>query len=134
MNAHFEGHADEILSAMQEAAITALEKVGIQAEKYAKKAAQVDTGRLRNSIAHMVTTKAGEQAVYIGTNAEHAVYQELGTGQYYPGGRKTPWAYQDEKGNLHWTRGNKAVPFLRPAVQDHKQTYKNIIEDTLKGK
>lgn len=132
MNAHFEGHADEILSAMHEAAITALEAIGIQAEGYAKKDAKVDTGRLRNSISHKVDARA--QEVYIGTNVEHGVYQELGTGQYYPGGRKTPWAYQDEKGNWHWTRGNKAVPFLRPAVQDHRQTYKNIIEDTLKGK
>lgn len=132
MNAQFEGHADEILSAMHEAAITALEKVGIQAEEYAKKLAPADTGRLRNSIAWKLDTRA--QEVYIGTNLYYAPYQELGTGQYYPGGRKTPWAYQDEKGNWHWTRGNKAVPFLRPAVQDHKQTYKNIIEDTLKGK
>lgn len=44
MNAHFVGHADEILSAMHEAAITALEAVGIKAEGYAKKGAKVDPG------------------------------------------------------------------------------------------
>lgn len=85
MNAHFEGHADEILSAMHKAVELALTKVGIQAEGYAKKLAPVDTGRLRNSIAHKVDASA--QEVYIGTNVEHGVYQELGTGQYYPGGR-----------------------------------------------
>ena len=37
MNAQFEGHAEEIIDAMQEAVITALEAVGIQAESYAKK-------------------------------------------------------------------------------------------------
>lgn len=34
MNAQFEGHADEILSAMHEAVELALTKVGIQAEGY----------------------------------------------------------------------------------------------------
>lgn len=137
MNANFEGHADEILSSMHKAAITALEEVGIQAEGYAKKIAPVAEyhgGDLRQSISHKVDARA--QEVYIGTNVEYGVYQELGTGEYYEGegGRHTAWCYEDKKGNKHWTRGNKAHPFLRPAVQDHKQTYKNIIEDTLKGK
>lgn len=44
MNAHFEGHADEILSAMHEAAITALEAIGIQAEGYPKKTLKLIRG------------------------------------------------------------------------------------------
>lgn len=132
MNAQFEGHAEEIIDAMQEAVITALEAVGIQAESYAKKEAPADTGRLRNSISHKVDARG--QEVYIGTPLEYGAYVELGTGQYYAGGRQTPWSYQDAKGNWYWTRGNKAQPFLAPAVKDHKQTYQNIIEDTLKGK
>lgn len=132
MNANFEGNADAVIAAMREAVEIALEECGGRAEEYAKDLAPVDTGRLRNSIAHKVDTAA--QEVYIGTNLYYAPYQELGTGQYYPGGRKTPWAYRDEKGNTHWTRGNEAVPFLRPAVQDHKQTYINVIEKKLQGK
>ena len=48
-------------------------------------------------------------------------------------GRPTPWVYQDAQGNWHWTRGNQAHPFLKPAVADHPQTYRNIIEDELKN-
>ncbi len=132
MNANFEGNADKVIAAMREAVENALEECGLQAEKYAKKLAPVDTGRLRNSIAHKVD--ASVQEVHIGTNVEYGIYQELGTGRYYPGGRNTPWAYQDEKGAWHWTRGSEAVPFLKPAVQDHRETYKNIMEDSLKGK
>lgn len=58
---------------------------------------------------------------------------ELGTGKYYPGGRPTPWVYQDDNGNWHWTAGNPAQPFLKPAVKDHQTTYRNIIEDELKN-
>lgn len=51
MKANFEGNADKVIAAMREAVENALEECGLQAEKYAKKLAPVDTGRLRNSIA-----------------------------------------------------------------------------------
>lgn len=91
----------------------------------------VDTGNLRNSITHQVAE--GEDAVYIGSASEYAAYVELGTGKYYPGGRPTPWAYQDAKGNWHLTNGQRAQPYLKPAVADHVSTYKGIIEGELHG-
>ena len=91
----------------------------------------VDTGNLRNSITHLVD----DDTVYIGTNNEYAVYVELGTGKYAEGGggRPDPWVYQDDNGNWHHTHGQRAQPYLRPAVADHKQTYKNIIKDELEN-
>lgn len=129
----FNDYSQEVLDAMHDAVVRALERVGQQAEGYAKDLAPVDTGQLRNSITH--TVKDGENAVYIGSNQEYAVYQELGTGIYAAGGggRPTPWMYQDAKGRWHWTRGNPAQPFLAPAVKDHPQTYRNILEDELKN-
>ena len=64
---------------------------------------------------------------------EARLYVELGTGRYTEGGRPTPWVYQDDEGNWHWTAGNPAQPFLKPAVADHAQTYRNIIEDEIKN-
>ena len=58
---------------------------------------------------------------------------ELGTGKYYPGGHKDPWAYQDAQGNWHITNGQRAQPYLKPAVADHGGTYRNIIESEMKG-
>ena len=46
----------------------ALEKVGLTAERYAKLACPVDTGRLRNSISHT----HDKNTAYIGTNVEYA--------------------------------------------------------------
>lgn len=130
MTIEFTDNSKEVLSAMQEAAARALEKCGLTAEGYAKKLCPVDTGNLRNSISHKVDEE--EPAAYIGTNTEYAAYVELGTGIYYPdGGRPTPWVFQDANGNWHWTRGNPAQPFLKPAVADHAQTYRNIIEDEM---
>ena len=132
MNIELHDHSDEVLAALQEAAERALEKCGLTAEGYAKRLAPVDTGNLRNSITHKVDP--AEPAVYIGTDSSYAAYVELGTGQYYPGGRPTPWKYQDANGNWHWTKGNPAKPYLKPAVADHTQTYRNIIEDELHGR
>lgn len=131
MKVEFQDNSKEVLAAFQEAAVRALEKCGLTAEGYAKKLAPVDTGNLRNSISHAVDEQ-GYKA-YVGTNTEYAPYVELGTGKYADGGRPTPWVYQDDEGNWHWTAGNPAQPFLAPAVKDHAQTYRNIIEDEMKN-
>lgn len=131
MKVDFTDNSKEVLAAMQQAAVRALEKCGLTAEGYAKKLAPVHTGNLRGSISHKVDED--EPAAYIGTNVSYAPYVELATGIYAEGGRPTPWVYQDENGNWHWTRGNKAQPFLKPAVADHAGTYRAIIEDELKN-
>lgn len=130
MNIKFTDNSKEVLAAMQQAAEIALEKCGLVAEGYAKRLCPVDTGNLRNSIAHKVD--AENTTAYIGTNSEYAAYVELGTGKYYPGGRPTPWVYQDAKGKWHLTHGQRAQPYLKPAVADHAQTYRKIIEKEMK--
>lgn len=131
MEIKFDDNSQKILDEFHDAALRALERCGSQAEGYAKDLAPVDTGNLRNSISH--TVDEDEPAVYIGSNTSYAPYVELGTGKYTEGGRPTPWVYQDDSGNWHWTAGNPAQPFLAPAVKEHTQTYRNIIEDELKN-
>lgn len=132
MKITFEDHSAEVLGALDAAVGRALEKCGLVAEGYAKKLCPVDTGNLRKSITHMVND--GEKAAYIGTNSEYAVYVECGTGVYYPGGRQTPLVYQAAKGDWHLTHGQRAKPYIKPAVADHAAKYNRIIEQELKGK
>ena len=93
----------------------ALEKVGLTAERYAKLACPVGTpestgkkgymgGTLRNSISHT----HDKNTAYIGTNVEYAPYVEMGT------------------------KKMAAKPYLKPAIADHLQEYKNTIEQELK--
>ena len=107
MEIKFTDNSKEVLEAMQQAAVRALEKCGLTAEGYAKKLCPVDTGNLRNSITHDLDD--GEPAAYIGTNVEYAPYVCLGT--------------------IHM----KAQPFLKPAVADHANEYRKIIENELKN-
>ncbi len=83
----------------------ALERIGLQAEGYAKDLCPVDTGNLRNSITHTSDSKAA----YIGTNVTYGKYVELGTVKM------------------------AAQPYLRPAAADHTGTYRNIVRDELSG-
>lgn len=131
MDVKFIDNSEEVKSTMRNVLLRALEKVGQTAEKYAKKLCPKQTGNLQNSITHRVNSE--EPAVYVGSDVEYAAYVELGTGEHYPGGRPTPWAYQDAKGNWHWTHGNKAQPYLKPAAADHAAQYRRIIEDELKN-
>ena len=123
----------EVLSALESACQRALETCGLVAEGHAKKLCPVDTGNLHNSITHTVTN-SGERAAYVGTDSEYAVYVEMGTGKYVTGGRPTPWVYKDAKGNWHMTHGQRARPYIKPAVADHAQQYQKIIKSELEDK
>jgi HK97 gp10 family phage protein len=100
-----ENNKDKVLEELEGAIEEALGLAGMQAENYARANAPVDTGRLRNSITSQVLK--GENAVVIGTNVEYAPYQELSTS-------KMPAC-------------NNGRGFLRPAINDHIDEYKNII-------
>ena len=119
------------LEELQSACLRALERMGQQAEGYAIDLAPVDTGMLKNSLTHKVVPS--ELTVYAGSDMSYAVYVECGTGKYYPGGRDTPWVYQDAKGNWHYTHGQRAQPYLKPAIANHIGTYKNIVESEMKN-
>lgn len=126
----YEDHSEEVLKEFDAAIFRALEKCGLMAEGYAKKLVPVDSGNLRDSISHVVDPD--EPAAFVGTDSEYGPYVELGTGKYYQGGRQDPWVYQGAKGQWHLTHGQRAQPYLKPAVADHQKTYANIIEDEMK--
>lgn len=155
-------YSKEYQAAMSDAVLRALEKCGLQAEKYAKtkvnSPGSAGTGNLRNSISHRVDEN--EPAAYVGTNTEYGAYVELGTGKYYPGGRYGWWVYvtgqsSGRKGSgktytyaeakravaylrslgldAHMTEGQPARPYLKPAVADHVKTYRNIIKSEMEN-
>lgn len=130
MDIHITDNSGEVLKALEQKMAAALEAIGITAEGHAKALTPVDTGRLRNSISHTVV---GNDC-YIGTNVPYAMWHELGTGIYASDGtgRKSPWAYYDKDGKLHYTRGVKPKHMLKKAASEHTEEYKKIIEDIMK--
>lgn len=123
-------NTDAVIRASHDQIKKALEECGLTAERYAKEKCPVDTGNLRTSITHQMD---GDNKVLIGSNTSYAAYVELGTGKYSEGGRKTSWVYEDSKGNWHMTNGQKAQPYLKPALANHTDEYAKIIRENLEG-
>lgn len=101
----FNNNANEVLEEFHEQIAVALETIGLVAEGYAKRLCPVDTGRLRNSITHATD----DEAAYIGTNVEYAVYVEMGTVK------------------------TRAQPYLKPAAADHVNEYQEILKNAMRG-
>ena len=111
-------NSDLIKDALEDQVEQALTAVGITAESNAKKeitravydqpeskSGYIRTGRLRNSLTHSVAMN--EKAVYIGSAVEYAAYVELGTSRM------------------------RARPYLRPAVTNYTDEYKNLVKQAL---
>lgn len=105
MSYTYKDNTDEVLSALEKAKKRGLEAIGLVAEGHAKKITPVDTGRLRNSIAHAVE----DDAAFIGTNTSYAIFVETGA------------------------RGRKGVHMLQRAATEHKDEYKRLMEDSMKN-
>lgn len=137
--ADIESHVDEALAAADNAVDRALEIIGIKAEKYAKARCPVGTvestgikgyrgGTLRNSITHTVS----DNTLSVGTNVEYAPYVELGTGPYF----QAPPAWEQFNAPKGKGVGHGYVrprPYLKPAIADHINEYKDVIENELKN-
>lgn len=113
----------------------------------AKALAPTDKGLLRESIHMQVksTSNGLEGRVY--TNTEYAAYVEFGTGikgngtyPYQVEGlnleyKDKGWAYFDEdKGEWIYTKGQKAQPYMYPALKNNEKAIKKILKNCVKTK
>lgn len=146
----YENNVDGVLQALKNATFRGLKTIGATAETHAKNELTkskphadgsirdaIDTGNLRNKIAHKVVGNSDtKQEVYIGTNVKYAPYVEFGTGKYTTGksrAKKIPWVYRDKNGKWHTTSGQMPHPYLKPAAENHTDEYKNILKESLQN-
>lgn len=105
----FTDNSAEIKAAKKLAVEQALTQIGDTCATYAAGIAPVDTGNLKGSIDKKVSI--GEEAVYVGTNVDYAIYQEFGTAKN--------------------KAANGGKGYLRPAVQEHIDEYKDIAQSII---
>lgn len=86
-----------------------------------------DTGNLARSIDFDVEEDGTEGTIF--SNCEYAPYVEIGTGIHSSlgNGRKDSWRYLSPHG-WRTTSGQKAQPFLKPAVNENKQNILDCFE------
>ena len=94
----------------------------------------VDTGQLKGSWAADVDESKAEAT--IGSPLEHAIWQEMGTGEWAVenNGRKGGWRYQDDKGEWHFTKGTKPKRMLYNAFVKNKAKIIRRAEQIFKEK
>lgn len=112
-------------NAINSGALQGLEACGIQIENYTRtnitNNGSVDTGLLRNSIAHVVPkSKNDDLRVYVGTNVYYAPYVEMGH-------RQNVGQFVAKLGKRLVAPFVKAKPYLRPAFTEHIQEYRDIL-------
>lgn len=109
-------------------------KAAALVERDAKQKAPKDTGALRRSIKSKVELTGNSIEGIVYSPLEYAPYQEYGTGLFAENGngRKTGWAYEDEKtGEIIWTRGQHPQPYMRPALNENKDKIIQLIKEGL---
>ena len=122
MSVKYTSHASEVLSQLKQAKARSLEIIGGTAEGHAKTNIRdnnsVISSRLINSMTHQ---KVDESTVAIGTDVEYAIYVELGHNQQ-------PGRYVPAIGKRLVASHVAAKPFLKPALEGHKDEYVRIVK------
>lgn len=118
-----EDNSDEVKDAFRRTAIAWLHEACGELTSAVRNNQRVRTGRTRQSWRYVVDEAKLEG--YVASDAENAVYEEFGTGEYAlnGNGRKGGWFYRDERGIGHFTRGKKPQ---RPLYKAY-MALKNVI-------
>lgn len=88
--------------------------------------ADIDGGRLRNSIQGEVAEQDGKITGEVSTNVEYAAYVEFGTGQRGEESPSPPKFDGDIRYRQDW-KGMAAQPYLYPALKQCEQEIRAII-------
>ena len=122
MSVKYTSNASEVLAQLKQAKTRSLEIIGGTAEGHAKTNIRdnnsVISSRLINSMTHQ---KVDESTVAIGTDVKYAIYVELGHNQQ-------PGRYVPAIGKRLVASHVAAKPFLKPALEGHKDEYVRIVK------
>lgn len=129
-------NSQEVLSGLKNAIGRALWAMGAKAEGYAKKGnVPVDTGLLRNSITFAVGGKAPNISSYRADKPDESGVIRSGSyggtapaGNYVAIGSGVEYAAAQEIGT---SRGIRPHHFLKDAVANHSEEYKQVVKDSL---
>lgn len=122
MSVEFQDFSMNVKNAIGEKGDAFLYEAASLLEAQAKQLSPVDTGQLKGSWSYTVDTS--KQEARVGSPLENGIWNELGTGEYALNGdgRKGGWAYEDEKGNYHFTHGKRPQRTLHKSFEAKKNT------------
>ena len=133
MSIEFKDNSIEVKNRLNHLCMAWLDEAGGELTSQTQRNSKVDSGQTKGAWKYVVDES--KQIATIGNPLENAIYEEFGTGEYALNGdgRKTPWSYQDEKGQWHYTRGKHPTRMLHKAFTALKKPIQQALEDKLKG-
>lgn len=133
IDTHVEDSSSEVKEAFRREAVAWLHEACGELASAVRNNQRVRTGRTRQSWRYVVEEEKLEG--YIASDAENAVYEEFGTGEYAldGNGRKGGWFYKDERGRGHFTRGKKPQRPLYKAYVALKNVIIASLQERFKG-
>lgn len=129
MDIRFEDNSMQVCAAIEKAVTAALHEAGGEFVAQAQRNSRRDTGDTARSFDY----KVDGDTVYVGSNAENAIWEEYGTGIHAEAGdgRKKPWVYRDRHGNFRTTSGKKGTRALRKAMETKAPVAEAIVKAKL---
>lgn len=139
MSVQFTDNSAKFLAELEKAKMRILVTIGERAVDYAKDLCPLGTaestgikgypgGTLKGSITKRVVNG---DTLEVGSNVEYAPYVELGTGPHFV--PPPEWErFEAEKGKGVGKAYVKPRPYIRPAIEDHRDEYQKIAERELK--
>lgn len=141
-------NSGEILRNFQKNLEAGLEAIGLQAERYAKEGAPVDTGRLRNSITHTTAKNAGQGYSYSyravsktenptkemlkQTKTDKETHRQGAQANEVYVGTNVEYAI-DQETNDYYKHTVGGAHFLKNAAANHGDVYEKILKKQLKS-
>lgn len=133
-----QSNVDAVNKKIDQAFAQAAEIIGSMAESHAKQyltdSGAVDTGRLRNSVAHgvsggklSITEYTDNSGKVVGTYGSASVPKDANYKYIIMIGSNVFYAPFIELGTTRMA----ARPYLRPAIEQHKDEYKNVLKTLL---
>ena len=129
MDIKFEDNSMQVCAAIEAALTAALHEAGGEFVAQAQRNSRRDTGDTARSFDY----KVEGDTVFVGSNAENAIWEEYGTGIHAEAddGRKTPWVYKDRHGKFHTSQGKKGTRALRKAMETKAPVAEAIVKAKL---
>ena len=131
----FTDHSIEVTNALRGVAYKAVEEATGELESQVKRNTVVDTGQTKNAWTHTVKVDGDVTTGTVGNPLQNSIWEELGTGEYAleGNGRKGGWAYQDAKGDWHFTHGKRPKRPFHHAYTTMKNKIIKFLQDQFKG-
>ena len=132
MSIEFKDNSIEVKNRLNNLCMAWLDEAGGELTSQTQRNSKVDSGQTKGAWKYVVDES--KQTATVGNPLENALYEEFGTGEYALNGdgRKTPWSYQDEKGQWHYTRGKHPTRMLFKAFTSLKKPLQQVLETKLK--